>query len=107
MSSTGPRKSLLRSAAADERWAALNKAQRQERTAPARRARDGQFEIQTAELAAAHGTELSPKELAESAARLRRAYFKRLADKSVAVRQARSLKSRIPAEPAVDAGEPQ
>ena len=101
MSSTAP-KSLLRSAAADERWAALNRAQRQERTAPARRARDGQFAQQAAELAAAQGNELSPKELAESAERLRRAYFKRLAKKSVAVRKARSLKSRIP----VDGDEP-
>ena len=107
MSSTGPGKSLLRSAAADERWAALNKAQRRERTANARRARDGKFETQAAELAAAHGNELSPQELAESAERLRRAYFKRLADKSAKARTARSLRARIPSEPAVDAGEPQ
>jgi hypothetical protein len=94
--STG--KSLLRSAAADERWASLTAAQRRDRTANARRARDDKFAQRAADLAAAHGNELSPQELAESAERLRRAYFKRLADKSVAVRKARSLKSRIPVD---------
>jgi hypothetical protein len=89
-------KSLLRSAAADERWASLTVQQRRDRTANARMARDDKFAQQAAELAAQHGNELNPKELAESAERLRRAYFKRLAAKSVTVRRARSLKSRIP-----------
>ena len=101
------RKNLLRSAAADELWASLTAQQRRDRTANGRRALDGKFAKQAAELAAQHGNELSPQELAESAERLRRAYFKRLADKSAKVRTARSLKSRVPAEPAVDAGEPQ
>jgi len=41
---------------------------------------------------------MSPQELAESAERLRRAFFKRLAVKSAAARRARSLKSRIPVD---------
>ena len=71
--------------------------QRRDRTANARRGLDDKFEKQARELAAANGTEMSPQELAESAERLRRAHFKRLSVKSIASRQAKSLKSRIPA----------
>lgn len=91
-------KSLLCSAAADESWASLTAPQRPERTAKARMALDARFVAQAAELAAQHGNEPSPQELAASAERLRRAYFKRLAAKSVAARRARSLRSRIPVD---------
>ena len=47
---------------------------------------------------------LRPEERAKRATRLRRAYFADLADKSAAVRRARSLNSRIPADG--DAHEP-
>ena len=49
---------------------------------------------------------MSPQELAESAERLRRAFFKRLANKSVKARQAKSLKSRIPADGTGETAEP-
>lgn len=53
------------------------------------------------------GGRLSPEERAKRAARLRRAYFMELAAKSAAVRKSRSLRARIPSDPAADAGEPQ
>ncbi len=56
-------KSLTRSAAVLESWAGLNRRQRADRTAPARRARDDKFEEAARELAAANGTEMSPQEL--------------------------------------------
>lgn len=88
----------LKSAAVLEGWAGLNRSQRRDRTANARRGFHGKFEEDARKLAAKRGTEMSPQELAESADRLRRAHFKRLAAKSVAVRKARSLRSRIPAD---------
>jgi hypothetical protein len=88
----------LKSAAVLEGWASLNRSQRRDRTANARRGLHDKFERDARELAAANGTEMSPQELAESAERLRRAFFKRLAAKSVAARKARSLRSRIPAD---------
>jgi hypothetical protein len=87
----------LKSAAVLESWAALNRSQRRDRTANARRGLHDKFDRQARELAAANGVEMSPQELAESAERLRRAHFKRLSVKSVASRRAKSLKSRIPA----------
>lgn len=86
-------RNLLRSAAADESWA--NTLDRPARTANARKAFDNKFEKMAEELAAEQGVVLSPEELAKKAEWLRRAHFKRLAAKSVAVRQARSLKARI------------
>ena len=88
----------LKSAAVLESWASLNLSQRRDRTANARKGLHDKFERAARELAAANGTEMSPQELAESAERLRRAFFKRLAAKSVAARKARSLKSRIPVD---------
>ena len=63
------------------------------RTANGRKAFNDRFEQQ-----ADPDGRLSPEERAKRADRLRRAYFIELAAKSVAVRRAKSLKSRIPAD---------
>ena len=89
-------KSLLRSAAADEGWAKTF--DRPARTANARKTFLDRFEEEAVRLAAEQGVKLTPEALAKCATSLRSAHFKRLADKSVAVRKARSLRSRIPAD---------
>ena len=89
--------SARRSAAALRQWAFENDPAA--RTANGRRAFLDRFEQE----AAKGNPGLSDEELAKRAERLRRAYFKELAFKSAAVRKSRSLKSRIPPDPAADA----
>lgn len=82
---------LLGRAAAYESWSRTT--DRTARTANARKAFNDGFEQQ-----ADPDGRLSPEERARRGALLRKAWFARLAAKSVAARKARSLKSRVPVD---------